>query len=162
MRAQSLVGSLVCFTALSCASPIGSPQEGSNSPVEKRDGLIEKRNGLVPDSLVPTTTVNPATWSTGIWTGTPLFMPTSTVVLGKRDITSIPNLVPTTTVNLATDTGGTFTGTPDFMPTKVVKLGTTTGCEVSMSAYTTDSSLAYSYVTHCSDGYSPPTEAASI
>ncbi|KAI6883858.1 hypothetical protein KC363_g4104 [Hortaea werneckii] len=138
----------VCFAASSYASPIGSPDSNDQ-------GQLEKRNILVPAYLNPTSTVDPATWPTSEWTGTPMFMPTSTVdfELRKRvpDITSMPNLVPTSSVNPDTwSSDGTWTGIPDFMPTTVVHLGTTTGCEVSMSAYTFNDQLAYSYVTHCS------------
>jgi len=114
-----IISGLVCLSALGCASPIGSPVDDSNSPVEER-------NLLVPASLIPTTTVDPVTWSTGTFTGTPLFMPTSTVQLDKRDVTSIPDLVPTSTVDPATWSTGKWTGTPKFLPTTLVHLGQTT------------------------------------
>ncbi|KAK4550869.1 hypothetical protein LTR36_000449 [Oleoguttula mirabilis] len=113
MRSQSVINGLACLTALSYASPIASPADDINSPEERR-------NILVPGELIPTTTVNPATWSAGPWTGTPDFMPTSLVVLGRRDLASYPDLVPTSEVNPATWTPGPWTGTPKFLPTKLV------------------------------------------
>ncbi|TKA22851.1 hypothetical protein B0A50_07751 [Salinomyces thailandicus] len=143
----ALLSSIACLATLAHSSPIANPPDSDASP-------LEERNLLVPGYLIPTTTVNPATWPTASWTGTPILLPTSTVILKNKrnpDVTSLPNLVPTSTVNPATwSTESSWTGTPDFMPTTVVHLGTTTGCVVSMASYTFDDEPAYSYVTYCS------------
>ncbi|KAH9837468.1 hypothetical protein Tdes44962_MAKER01824 [Teratosphaeria destructans] len=131
----------------------------------------DKRNVLVPNDLIPTTTVDPATWSTGIWTGTPIFLPNNPVNIAtdttaiaaadKRDVTSMPHLVLSTILDLATDPTGSWTGTPDFMPTTIVTLGTTTDSEVSLPAYSpkSGSMVEASYAT--SYGGVTPTAADS-
>lgn len=131
--------------------------------ISKREAesSIIKKDILVPASLIPTSTVNPATWSTGVWTGTPKFLPTSIVNLAtdtgivKRapEITSFPDLVPSTTVDLATDGTGIFTGTPKFMPTSVVQLEA--DCSVSLSTEVKKGTTEWLYFTHCSDGATP-------
>lgn len=113
---------------------------------------------------MPTSTVNPATWPTGEWTGTPKFLPTSIVNLAtdtgiaKRapEVTPFPDLVPSTTVDLATDGTGVFTGTLKFMPTSVVQLEA--DCDVSLSTVVKEGATEWQYYTHCSDG-ATPTEA---
>ncbi|KAK5111755.1 hypothetical protein LTR62_004675 [Meristemomyces frigidus] len=118
--------------------------------------FLLKRNTLIPSYLIPTSPVNPATWTVGSQVvseervlATPITLVTSTLP-AKRDVTAMPNLVPTSEVNLATDTTGTRTISPLLVPTKIVTIGsaTTSGCSVTLS----DSS----YVTYCSGANATP------
>jgi len=141
MRSRFIFGSLACLTAIIHASPIGSPIDDA-SPHK----ALQKRNILVPAYLIPTSTINAE-----VVAGTPVTVsedrvPTSTVDVAKRDVSTIPDLVPTVEVDLVTSLG-TPAATPLFMPTRVADIGvTTSGCVVSISDY--------SYVTKCNH---PPT-----
>jgi hypothetical protein len=127
MRSPSIIGGIVCLSALSYASPIGNLAVAPSNPEQKRDILI-------PASLIPTSTVNPGSWSSASWTGTPSLAPATPVVLGgralpvgdaeaKRDILVPDEAVPTKSVDPNTWSHAPWTGTPQFLPTKAVHLG---------------------------------------
>ncbi|KAK3069330.1 hypothetical protein LTR53_012413 [Teratosphaeriaceae sp. CCFEE 6253] len=137
MFLRAVLGSFVCLTTIIHASPIGGVI-GDAGP----HNALQQRNILVPGYLIPVTTVD-----ADVVAGTPATasrerVPTGTIAVVKRAVTSMPNLVPTSQVDLATDTVGTQIISPLFVPTVVADIGVATpGCAVYISDY--------SYITQC-------------
>ncbi|KAK3073387.1 hypothetical protein LTR53_005095 [Teratosphaeriaceae sp. CCFEE 6253] len=131
MFLRAVLGSFVCLTTIIHASPIGGVIEDAGP-----HNALQQRNILVPGYLIPVTTVD-----ADVVAGTPATasrerVPTGTIAVVKRAVTSMPNLVPTSQVDLATDTVGTQIVSPLFVPTVVADIGVATpGCAVYISDY---------------------------